>query len=134
MNKVKLRQWAENQLVLDKVARQSELLKLADKAYLSTLEKGKAEARLRAEAEALNWVVAYKAEKIEALQVQLDTVVGADDRQVVAIAAIKLGMELGGTVPMRVPPTRKKKRLPKSRMGVRAPGERGRNRSQAGQK
>ena len=133
-NKVKLRQWAENQLALDKAARQSEVRKLADEAYLSALEKGKAEARLRAEAEAHNWAVAYKAEKTEALQVQLDAAVGADDRQAVAIAAIKLGMELGGTVPTRVPPSRKKKRLPKSRTGVRAPGERGRSGSRAGQK
>ena len=43
-NKVKLRQWVENQLVLDKAAHQGELTRLADEEYLSALEKEKVEA------------------------------------------------------------------------------------------
>ena len=133
-NKIKLRQWAENQLAQDKAARRDEINKLADEEFHSALEKGKAEARLRAEAEAHNWAVAYKAEKTEALQRQLDAAVGADDRQAVTIAAIRLGMELGGTVQNKSPRARKKKKLPKSRTGARTTSERGRSGSRSGQK
>ena len=107
---------------------------MADKEYHSALEKGIAKARLQADSEAHNWAFAYKAKKTEALQQQLDAVVGADDRQAVAIAAIQLGMELGGTAPTKSLHTRKRKKLPKSRTGVRASVEWGRSRSCTGQK
>ena len=134
-NKVKLRQWAENQLVLDKAARQGELTRLADEEYLSALEKEKGEARRRAETDAQNWAVAYKAEKTEALQKQLDAAVAGEDRQAVAIAAIKVGLEFGGMDPTRVPPpARKKKRTPKSSTAAIAVAERGRSESRAGER
>ena len=133
-NSGKLRQWVENQLALDKAVRRDKIQKLADEEYHSSLEKGIAEACLRADSEAHNWAVAYKAEKTEALQLQLDAAVGADDRQAVTIVAIQLGMDLGGTAPTKSPHTRKKKKLPKSRTGVRASVERGCSGSRTGQK